>query len=469
MPPPRDPRLIAAIVASALFMQNLDSTVIATALPAMAADFGVPVPRMSVAITAYLVALTVFIPVSGWVADRFGARRVFLAAILVFTAASALCGRAEGLGALVAARVLQGMGGAMMVPVGRLLLLRQVRRDQLLTATTWLTMPALLGPIMGPPLGGFLTDALSWRAVFDINVPVGLLGMGLVWRFIPDLPAGDPGRLDLTGLALTGIALASLMLGIETIGRGVLPHPLPEAAMALGLGLGWLGVRHCLSVPSPAIDFTLLRIPSFNVPALAGSLFRVGAGAVPFLVPLTLQMAFGRSAAQSGLISFASALGALLMKPVVRPMLARFGFRRALVGNGVVAALSVAVCALFDASWPAAALFGVLLAAGLSRSLQFTALNTLCYADVPQNKLSAATSLYGTLQQLSLAAGVAVAAASLEVLTALAGRAEPVRADFAGAFLVAGLAVLLAVPLYARLPADAGEGAWEQRRAKARG
>jgi EmrB/QacA subfamily drug resistance transporter len=451
-----DPRLTAVIVASAMFMQNLDSTVVATALPAMARDFGEPPLRMGVVITSYLVALTVFIPVSGWIADRFGARRVFMGAIAVFTLASALCGRADSLEGLVAARVLQGLGGAMMVPVGRLLMLRRVRKEELLTAMTWLTMPAMLGPVLGPPLGGFLTDAISWRAVFDINVPVGVLGLALVALFIPPVRAERPAPLDLTGLALTGVALAGVMFGVETWGRGIVPPGVAEAGVLLGLVAGALAWRHCRRVANPAVDLGLLRLPTLRAPVVAGTLFRMGTGGTPFLVALTLQVGFGRSASESGLVAFATAIGAFAMKPVARPVLRRFGFRATLAWNGVLAALATAAGALFAPSWPLAAVFAVLLVGGLVRSLQFTAYNTLAYADVPPARMSAATSLYGTVQQLSAALGIALASAALQASVALAGRTQAATADFSVGFLVAGLVALTSVPLVLRLPPDAG-------------
>lgn len=451
-----DMRVMAAIVASALFMQNLDSAAVITALPAMARDLGEEPARLGVAITSYLVAITVFIPVSGWVADRFGARRVFMAAIAVFTLASALCGRSTGLGELVAARVLQGFGGAMMVPVARLLLLRRVSKEEMLNAMTWLTMPAMIGPISGPPLGGFLTDAFGWRSVFLINLPIGLLGLAMVWWKIPDVPPGDPGPPDVKGLTLIGAALALLMFGVETVGRGVFARWVPVLAFALGLGVGVLAVRHCRRAARPAIDFSLLAIPSFNQGTLAGSLFRAGAGATPFLVPMLLQLGFHRSASQAGLVSFATALGAMAMKPLARPILRRFGFRSALAANSVLASLGILVCALFSPAWPVAAIFLLLAAGGLSRSLQFTALNTLAFADVPQRKLSAATSFFGTAQQLSPALGVVLATASLEASTALHGRHDLAVADFAWAFVIAATVVAASAPFFLRMPAGSG-------------
>lgn len=456
--PPRaaDPRLIAAIVASALFMQNLDGSAVTTALPSMARDFGEEPARLGAAITAYLVALTVFIPLSGWVADRFGAKRVFMAAIVVFTTASALCAASQTLPALVAARVLQGLGGAMMVPVARLLLLRQVRKDEMLSAMAWLTMPAMLGPVSGPPLGGFLTDAFGWHAVFLINLPIGAVGLLLVGWKIPPIAPRDPGPPDVVGLALVGLALALLMFGLETLGRGMMPESLPEAALALGLLVGWAAVRHCRRAPRPALDLSLLGIATFRQGALAGSLFRIGAGGTPFLVPLLLQVGFGKSASEAGLVSFATALGAFAMKPLARPLLRRFGFRRALVGGALLSAAGVAVLATLSPAWPLAAIFAVLAVGGLFRSLQFSALNALAFADLPSARLSAGTSLFGTMQQLAPALGVVLATAALETSAAAAGRPALAAEDFAVAFLAAGTLIAASAPLHARLTPEAG-------------
>lgn len=452
----RDHRGIALIVASALFMQNLDSAVLATALPSMARDLNEDPARLGAAITSYLVALTVFIPFSAWIADRFGAKRVFMLAIATFVVASVLCGRSQGLGELVVFRILQGMGGAMMVPVGRLLLLRGVAKRDMLSAMAWLTMPALLGPVMGPPLGGVLTDAFSWRAVFWINVPIGLLGLVMVGWKIPYVAPVNPGRPDLVGLALTGSALALVMFGLETVGRHVMPPAFSWAGLVLGVVTGVLAVRHCRRVERPALDLSLFSIATFRDPALAGSMFRTGAGAVPFLIPVMLQIGFGMSASQSGLVSFATALGAFAMKPLVRPLLKRTGFRATLTVNGVIAAVGVAALALVGPGWPSAAIFILLAVGGLARSLQFTALNTLAFADVPNERMSAATALYGTVQQLTPALGVVLATATLEVSQQLSGRSDLLPVDFSRGFLIAGLVVLLSVPLHMRLARDAG-------------
>jgi len=454
--PAKDPRLIAIIVASALFMQNLDSAAVITALPSMARDMGVEPARLGVAITSYLVALTVFIPISGWVADRFGPKRIFMVAIALFATASAACGLSNGLGELVAARITQGLAGAMMVPVGRLLLLRGLRKDQMLMAMTWLTMPGMLGPISGPVLGGVLTDLWGWRSVFWINIPVGVLGLCLVAWKIPAVKVEHPGPPDTRGLLLVGIAMASFMFGLETVGRHVMPSGLPEVGLVLGVLVGVVAVRHCLRARLPALDFSLLRVPTFHAAAATGTIFRVGAGASPFLVPVLLQVGFGWSATESGVVSFATALGALAMKPLARPILRRWGFRGSIVWGSVMAGASLAACALFTPAWPLPAMFALLALGGLFRSLQFTALNTLAFADLPQSRFSAATGFYGITQQIAPALGVVLATASLELSAAMAGR--PVAAaDFTVAFIVAGLVVVSAAPFFARLPKDAGD------------
>jgi EmrB/QacA subfamily drug resistance transporter len=454
--PSKDPRPIAIIVASALFMQNLDSAAVITALPSMARDMGVEPARLGVAITSYLVALTVFIPFSGWVADRFGPKRIFMLAIALFALASAACGLAQGLPELVAARIVQGLGGAMMVPVGRLLLLRGLRKDQMLTAMTWLTMPGMLGPISGPVLGGVLTDLWGWRSVFWINIPVGVLGLCLVAWKIPKVAVAHPGPPDTRGLLLVGGALTCFMFGLETVGRNVMPWGWPEAGLGLGLIIGLIAVRHCLRAERPALDLSLLRIPTFHAAAAAGTIFRVGAGASPFLVPVLLQIGFGWSATESGVVSFATALGALAMKPLARPILRRWGFRGAIIWGGLLAAVTLSSCALFTPAWPLPAMFLVLALGGLFRSLQFTALNTLAFADLPQSRFSAATGFYGMAQQIAPALGVVLATTTLELSAAIAGRAVAVP-DFAVAFVVAGLVVASAAPFFARLPSDAGD------------
>lgn len=454
--PPGNSRLIALIVACALFMQNLDGTVIATALPAMAATFGADPVHMNVALTSYLLSLAVFIPASGWIADRFGARRVFRAAIAVFTLGSVLCGRAESLDFLVLARILQGVGGAMMVPVGRLVMLRTTPKHELVGAMAWLSAPALIGPVIGPPLGGFLVTYVSWRWIFDINVPIGLLGIALVTRYVPDVKEPGAARLDSIGLALCGLTLSGVMFGLETVGRGIVAEWVAWAMLGAGILAGLLYWRHARRHPAPLLDLGLLRIPTFMVSVLGGSLFRVGVGAVPFLLPLMLQLGFGQSALRSGLITLASSAGAIVMKPATTYALRRFGFRDTLLVNGVLSAVFIAACAGFRPLWPAAAIYAVLLLGGFFRSLQFTAYNTIAYGDIPRPRMSAATSLYATLQQLSLTLGVTAGAASLEIAMALGGHPTPGVADFSVAFAAIGLVALAAAPTSLLMGRDAG-------------
>lgn len=450
-------RLTAVIVATALFMQNLDSTVIATALPAMARSFHADPLHMSVALTSYLISLSVFIPASGWVADHFGARHVFRAAIIIFTVASILCGLAPSLAFLVGARILQGLGGAMMLPVGRLVLLRSVSRSQLVAAMSWLTMPALVGPILGPPLGGFIVTYASWRWVFDVNVPIGILGAVAVTLFIPDIRVeGRGGRLDASGLVLTGFAMAALMAGFETIGRHIVPLSWTLAALAAGAAAVLAYLLHARHHDHPVLDFSLLRIPTFANSVFAGSLFRIAVGATPFLLPLMLQLSFGDTPMQSGIITFASAAGALGMKPATQPLLKRFGFRRVLVLNGILSSAFILVCALFKPGWPSLLLDAILFVGGFFRSLQFTAFNTIAYGDIERPRMSAATTLYATIQQITLTLGIVVGAAVLEISSHAHHRSIALQSDYALAFLVVGLIGLASVPISTRLHPSAG-------------
>ena len=453
----RRTRLTAVIVACALFMQNLDSTVIATALPTMAHAFGVAPVRMNVALTSYLLSLAVFIPASGWIADRYGTRTIFRAAIAVFTIGSVLCGRADSLGFLVGARVLQGIGGAMMVPVGRLVLLRTAPKNELVAAMAWLTMPSLLGPVLGPPVGGFIVTYFDWRLIFDINVPIGILGIVLVSLFIQDAREPPRGGFDFRGLILSGVSLAGLMFGLETAGRGVVSPELTTAMIAVGLAAAAGYALHAWRHPAPLLDFSLLKLPCFGVAFCAMMLFRTGIGAIPFLLPLMMQVGFGDSAVESGLITFASAAGAFLMKPGAQHALRLFGFRDTLLWNGVLAGVMLAVCAAFRPAWPVAAIYAVLLLGGFFRSLQFTAYNTLAYGDVPRARMSSATSLYITGQQLAATIGVSAGALALEIAMRLSGDATARPNDFSLAFLVVACMPLAAAPVALLMPRNAGD------------
>jgi EmrB/QacA subfamily drug resistance transporter len=457
MPPPV-PRqiLIPMIVACALFMENLDSTVLATALPAIAHSLGENPVNLNLAITSYLFSLAVFIPASGWVADRFGARTVFRAAIVIFTLGSILCGFSGSLLGFVLARVFQGMGGAMMVPVGRLVLLRSVPKSGQLDALAYMTVPALIGPVVGPPLGGFITTYVSWRWIFWINVPIGLLGMVLVTLFIQEMREESSPRFDLPGFVLTGVGLSGLIFGFEVAGRAMLSPGAVLAIVAAGAGALALYVRHARRVFHPLLDLSLLRIPTFRASIVGAFMFRAGIGAIPFLLPLMLQEGFGLDPFHSGLLTFASAVGALTMKITAGPILRRLGFRPVLIANALLSGAILACYGLFRSDTPAWLILGLLLVGGFFRSLQFTSMNVLAYADIPRERMSQATSFSAMCQQLSLSFGVGFGALLLHIVMTLAGRDHLVAGDFRPAFLAVGLLAALSTAVYWRLPSDAG-------------
>ncbi len=450
-------RLTALIVAAALFMEQLDGTVLATALPAMARSFGVGPLHMNVALTSYLLSLAVFIPASGWAADRFGSRTVFRLAIALFTLGSVLCAQSVSLPMLVGSRVLQGVGGAMMMPVGRLVLLRTVARQDLVRAMGWVFVPGLVGPVIGPPLGGFFVTYLSWHWIFYINVPIGIVGFVLVSLFIAEVREEERTPFDWLGFALSGAALSCLMFGFELLSRGAVSVGLGGAVLAVGACAGAFYVRHAHHVAHPVLDLRLMRVPSFSISMWGGSFTRITGGAVPFLLPMMMQLGFGVSAAQSGMITFATAAGAMLMKASAAPILRRFGFRNTLIWNGVLATALLMSTALFRPGWPLWAMYALIFAGGFFQSLQFTAYNTVAYADIPGAMASAATSFYTTFQQLMLSAGICVAAAVLGVSMRVQGHVHAALSDFSVTWVVVGMITLVASPICARFGRGVGD------------
>ncbi len=365
-------RFVPMIVAVALFMDNMDSTVIATSLPAIAADIGTSPLALKLAVTCYLLSLAVFIPMSGWTADRFGARTVFRAAIGVFVLGSIGCALSHSIAQFVVARIVQGMGGAMMTPVGRLVLVRTVDRRELVNAMAWVSIPAMIGPLLGPPLGGFITTYASWHWIFLVNVPIGLLGIVLVTRYIENVKAEIPERFDFLGMVLSGAAVAGLTFGLSVAGLEVVPWQAVAAIIGTGLIALGLYIGYARRAPAPIIDFGLLRYPTFRASISGGFLFRIGVGAIPFLLPLLLQVGFSLSPFQSGLITFTSTLGALIVKGAAPTVLKRFGFRNVLIANAILGGLSIAACAMFSAATPFWLMIAVLMIGGFFRSLQFT-------------------------------------------------------------------------------------------------
>jgi EmrB/QacA subfamily drug resistance transporter len=431
--PTRNYRTVALIIATAMFMENLDATVLATALPTMARDFGVAAPAMSIALTSYLLALAMFIPASGTMADRFGARPVFRAAIGVFVAGSLACGLAPTLEWMVVARFMQGIGGAMMMPVGRLVLLRSVAKRDMVSAMSWLIMPALIGPIVGPPLGGFIVTFLDWRWIFWLNLPIGIAGILLVGRFIADVREETPHRFDPVGFVLSGAALGCLLFGLEMASR---PGEVMLVAAFVGVGalFGLAYWRHAQRTEHPILDLSLMRITTFRLSVLGGSLTRITQGAQPFLLPLMMQLAFGLSAAQSGAMTVAGAIGSFGMKGVARRILKRFGFRNSLIVMGLLGTGSYAACGLFRPDWPLPAVFAVLVVSGFLMSFQFTAYNTIAYDEIAKDRMSAATSFYSTFQQLMLSLGICIGATALHVSMLWRGAAAVAFPDFTAAF-----------------------------------
>jgi len=451
-------RTTALIIASALFMEQLDSTVLATALPTMARYFEVSPSHMSVALTSYLLSLAVLIPASGHIADRFGARTVFASAIVVFTLSSILCAQAYSLPLLVAARLLQGAGGAMMIPVGRLVLLRSVDRADLVSAMSWFLVPGLIGPILGPPVGGLIVTYLDWRWIFYVNIPIGIVGVVLTWLFIANTRPTTRTPFDVWGFALSGVSLACLLFGFETMSRGVGETSAAITLIGSGLVSGAAYVVYALRRRrvTPILDLSLMRIKTFRVSVIAGSLSRITQGAQPFLLPLMMQLAFGMSAAESGALTFATAFGSVLMKAAASPILRRFGFRATLIWNGVVSSLLYAVCAAFRQNWPHWSLLLVLAICGFSMSLQFTAYNTVAYDDVPAERTATANSFYTTFQQLMLSFGICTGALALTVSKTLAGHVHATAGDFSAAFLIVTAISLLAAPVCMGYPRNAG-------------
>ena len=455
-PPLDDFRPLALLVGAAMFMEQLDATIISPVIPQMARQFEVAPLDLNLAMTIYLLCSLVFLPISGVLAARWSSRRLFCASLLLFVASSALCALAAGPLSLYVWRAVQGVAAAMMVPVGRNVLIHAVSRDKLVQALAWMVTPAMLGPMFGPPIGGFIGTHLSWHWVFWMNVPVGLVGLWAAWRLMPRLHTPPGGDFALREWLLLAALLILAVIGVEYLRQ---PRPsawtLAYAAAMLALLAAYGRCRRHLR--RPMLDFSLLRVRSFAAGFWGGSLIRVGYGTLPFLLPIMLQSDLGYSPLESGCVLLAGGMASLLAKPRTPSMLSRWGFRHTLIGNGWICAAGLAVCACYALpGWNIVSIAATMAVFGCFRAIQFNVLTAIAYADLPAEKVASATTLNTMAWQLAVMLGISVSTVIVEAAAALRGRAMPLSADYAAAFAVMALICLVALPCYRALSMNAG-------------
>jgi EmrB/QacA subfamily drug resistance transporter len=447
----RSARVLPWLVAIAFFMQTLDGTILNTALPAMARDLAEDPLRMQGVVIAYMLTVALLIPASGWVADRFGTRRIFFSAIVLFTLGSLLCAMSASFNQLVMARVVQAIGGALMLPVGRLVVLRAYPRSEFVRVMTFIALPGMVGPLIGPTLGGWLVEYASWHWIFLINLPVGLVGCIAALRFMPDLKSSERMRFDTVGFLLFGGSMVLITIALEGLGEMQMPHARVLLLMVIGsacLAAYWLRAGH---VDEPLFSPTLFRTRSFAV-GIFGNLFaRLGSGALPFLLPLLLQVALGYSPAQAGMSMIPLALGAMLIKPLAKPLIDRLGYRRILVGNTLLLGSLIASLATIDAHTPTVLLLLQLSLIGMVNSMQFTAMNTVTLVGLSNQNASSGNSLLSVVVQLSMSLGVASAGALLGGFTVPGADDEAVLQAFHLTFLCIGGMSMLAATLFFQL------------------
>jgi EmrB/QacA subfamily drug resistance transporter len=460
--PPRQAKLLPWIITCALFMENLDGTILTTAIPAIAHDFGVGPLQLKLALTAYLISLAIFIPASGWVAEAYGFRRVFCGALIAFVGGSLLCGLAQTLAQLVVARMVQGVGGAMMVPTARFLLMRSYPKDQLVRITNLITIPALIGPALGPLVGGALTTYAHWRFIFWLNLPVGALGLWAARRALPKDFGHVLRPLDVRGFALCGLGLCGLSFGVEALGEPFL-SPLNQGMLwALSIALLCAYGVHAIGHPAPFLRLSLFAIPTFRVGMLASIASRLGVGGVPFLLPLLYQTALGYPPIKAGLITLPLSLGMLGMKWFITPLLRRFGFRRLLMVNSVLLGLAILQFAQVDQATPLPLMLLASLVYGALASIQFSCMNVLVYVDLKPEAMGDATSIFSTLQQFSMGLGVGFSALCVGRLWH--GLGLPMVRAYHGTFVILALLTCASMGVFALLGTEAGAEASGHRR-----
>ncbi|MDB5588872.1 MAG: transporter [Devosia sp.] len=449
---------IALIVAGALFMQMLDATIIVTALPSMGQSFGVEPLSMSIGITVYMLTVAILIPAAGWLADRVGARSVFLGAIVVFTLGSILCGLAQTLPQFVAARAIQGAGGAFMVPVGQIIVLRLAHRSELVRAISLLTWPALFAPVIGPTIGGFITTYFSWRWTFLINIPLGLCSLALAAWFIPDDGYRSKTPLDWRGLVMTSLGLGLLLAGLDGLVHHAANMAFTIAMVIGGAVLAGLAALHMRRAKHPLLDFSTMRVPTFALSnLLAGSYYRIALNTMPFLLPLLFQLGFGLDPFQAGSLMVAYFAGNLAVRLITTPVLERFGFRQAMVVNGILSAVAIALCIALRADTPVYLVIALMVFGGATRSMQYTALNVLAFIDISPEQRSSASTLSTMLMQITILLGVVVGSLSLSFFQAVRGANGLDTIDFQLSFAVLAVLTLVSALQMRALPASVGQ------------
>lgn len=456
--PPRQSLFVPLVIGSAMLMQTMNATLLTNALPTMAVALEVDPLRLNLAITVYLFAAAVFLPLSGWVADRVGGKRVFLASMVLFGLSAAACGLSLNFWQLIGARFVQGIAAAMMMPVGRLVLLRTLPKDQIVNALSLVMMPALLGPMVGPVIGGFIVTYWSWRWVFFISIPLAIAGVFLVWRFVPDVKSRKVGPFDWVGLGLIAAGLTAIIGGFETVGRPGLP-PAAEVGLFAAGGLAlWLYVRHARKNTHALVDLSVFRIRTFRAAIYGAAFMRLGLVATPFLLAMLLQIGFHMTPLQAGIMTLMTSIGVLLMRVTVPPMLHRFKFRPLLLAVSVAGSACMISYGLFRITTPAWIMMGALFAGGFFRSLQLTVFSGLAFADVEQEQMSGASTVSSLAQQLVQAIGVSFAAMTLHLLTLRMGQSGMTVESIVPAFWIMGAISLIAILFILPLPADAGAG-----------